>query len=120
MSQFWLPVDYKSPSCVRDDSTDSDLCIGSAGRQRVSIHLDTIAINDLARCRVAVLPEPGNGPLPWEVRQGAARWPPAALPMYDAAELADQARTLFRHFAPEVGTSLCVRESGMLGRQAAQ
>ena len=108
------PVQPASHACVRDGSTDSVLCIGSTGRQRVSIHFDTIAINDLARCRVAVLPEPGNGPLPQEVRRGTARWPAAALPMYDASELADQARALFRHFAPEVATSLCVRASGIL------
>ncbi|KAK9844647.1 hypothetical protein WJX74_005119 [Apatococcus lobatus] len=86
---------------MRRQADGSIHCLAK-GRQRVSIHFDTVAVDDLAKCRVAVLPEPGNAPLPREVRAGAAHWHAAALPMFDAADLADQARTLFRHFAPEV------------------
>lgn len=81
---------------------ESDFCVCSAGRQRVRVHFDNIAVNDLAKCRVEILPEPGNGPLPREIRAGGAYWPAAALPMFDAADLALQAIILFREFAPGV------------------
>ena len=77
-------------------------CAAFTGRQRVRLSFDAIAINDMTRGLVEVLPELGHGQLPREVRAGAGHWTAPALLSFDATTLADRARTLFRHFAPEV------------------
>lgn len=104
MELIALPVLKECPIQLYSSSSlaESNFCVCSAGRQRVRVHFDNIAVNDLAKCRVEILPEPGNGPLPREIRAGRAYWPAAALPMFNAADLALQAIILFREFAPGV------------------